>query len=92
MSEQAPHLRDQAAALVGELCALKNEVALAGDHELNVRLKELRRVVKSFRGEPADETAVERLKERIAEESRQILRSKPSRPAKSPSAGAAPGA
>jgi hypothetical protein len=68
VTEPAPHLRARAGALVHELIALKNEAALAGDHDLNVRLKELRRIIKSFRGEPLSEESYARLKERIAEE------------------------
>jgi hypothetical protein len=68
VTQPAKHLRDQAAALAGELIQLKTETALAADHELNVRLKEVRRIIKSFRGEPFSEDAYERLKERLTEE------------------------
>jgi hypothetical protein len=66
---QAQRLRDRAAALAGELIALKNQAALAGDDELNVRLKEVRRIIKPLRGgQVFSEEAYDRLVERIANE------------------------
>ena len=44
-------LRDRAAALAGELIALKRDAALAGDQAINQRLKEVTRILKYPRGE-----------------------------------------
>lgn len=62
-----PDLRSRAAALAGELIALKREAALAGDSEINQRLKEVTRILKYPRGE-FSEAAYDRLKERLADE------------------------
>ena len=53
--------------VAGELIALKNEAALAGDQDLNVPLNEVRRLIKFYRGRSRSR-AYERLKERIAED------------------------
>src|SRR5918995_6959664 len=60
-------IRDRAAALAGEVIALKREAALAGDQAINQRLKEVTRILKYPRGE-FSETAYDRLKERLADE------------------------
>jgi hypothetical protein len=60
-------LRDRAAALAGELLDLKRQVALAGDQQLNQRMKEVTRILRSPRGQ-FSEAAYERLKERLADE------------------------
>jgi hypothetical protein len=60
-------LRERAAALAGELIALKREVALSGDNNLNQKLKEVTRILKHPRGEFSEE-AYGRLVERLTEE------------------------
>ena len=61
-------LRDRADALAGELKDLKREVAKSGDDELNQRLKQVTRVLRSPGGPPFSEGAYARLKERLADE------------------------